>query len=199
MTNPRYPRPNLGFSLVELMVAVAVLAVLVAAAAPSFQEYFAKARLRGAADGLASQVALARANAMRNDRDVVVSVVGEDDVWCSGGRQFAPTGTVGLVGGAGSSTCDCSDDASVCIVAGQQSLVSSTDYSDVQLDSLTGSADLQFDRKVGMLTDLTSRTIALKSAKYPDRFALNVVISPLGHARICLPSGAAAFGGYKSC
>ena len=57
-------KPMKGFSLVELMVAVAVLAILLAAAAPSFAEFFDRARLRGAADDVTSLIATARGEAV---------------------------------------------------------------------------------------------------------------------------------------
>ena len=188
-----------GFTLIEMMVTVAVAAILLALAVPSFGEYFAKSRLRGAADELTSQMALARASAMRVDRDVVVSVVGTGTTWCSGGRQFSPVGTVGLVQGSSSETCDCSTDASTCLVTGDQSLVASSQFQDVELVSIVGTADLRFDRKVGALTDLAARTVKLRNTKFPATYILDVVVSPLGHARVCVPSGARSFGGYKSC
>lgn len=188
-----------GFTLVELMVSVAVAGILLALAVPGFSEYFAKSRLRGAADDLTNQLALARANAMRMDRDVVVSVVGTGTTWCSGGRQFEPVGTVGLVQASGFATCNCSTDASQCLVTGDQSLVTSTTYTGVEVVSVTGTAALQFDRKVGILTDLATRTVRFRSTEYPSNYVLNVVVSPMGHARVCVPSGARLFGGYRSC
>ena len=39
---------QVGFSIVEVMTVIAIIAVLVALALPSFNDYFEKARLRGA-------------------------------------------------------------------------------------------------------------------------------------------------------
>jgi len=188
-----------GFTLVELMITTVVAGILIALAVPSFSEFFAKSRLRGAADDLTNQMALARAGAMRVDRDVVVSVVGTGTTWCSGGRQFEPVGTVGMVLATGTATCNCSSAANLCLVTGDQSLVTSTEYNGVELVSVTGTANLQFDRKVGVLADLATRTVRLRSTAYPSNYILNVVVSPMGHSRVCVPTGARLFGGYRSC
>jgi prepilin-type N-terminal cleavage/methylation domain-containing protein len=47
---------ELGFTLIELMVTLAVMAVVLAAAAPSFADFFDKSRVRGAADGVISLI-----------------------------------------------------------------------------------------------------------------------------------------------
>ena len=188
-----------GFSLIELLIAVAILSILLVIGLPSMFEFIASNRLKGAADALTSQMAIARSEAMRLDRNTSVNVVGADETWCAGGRQFVPgAGTVGLVSAAGNApTCDCSSTPSECTIAGNTSVVTSADYSGIEITAGTGS--LQFDRKVGVLDPLATTTISLRHADYPTRFALNIVVGPLGHARVCTPSGAAVFGGFSAC
>src|SRR5690606_37292354 len=115
-------------SLVELMVTIAVLAILIAAALPSFADFMEKARLRGAADALSSQFVLARSQAIRTDRNVTLAIKGEDDAWCSGARQFAAAGTLGLVAGGGAVACDCAAAPALCVVAGEQLVVGSNEH-----------------------------------------------------------------------
>ena len=55
-----------GFTLVELMVAVVVLAILAALAVPSFNDFFERGRVRNAAEDLVSLVSNARVSCSRN-------------------------------------------------------------------------------------------------------------------------------------
>lgn len=187
-----------GFTLIELMVAIAVLAILIAVAVPSFADFMEKARLRGGADALSSQFALARAEAMRADRNVTLAIKGEDDVWCSGARQHEATGILGLADASGNSVCDCSSTPAECMVAGNQSIVDAGSFAGVSLLDSDG-IGFEFDRKTGALVDLTEKTLKLRSTSHPDRFGLDVVTTPMGHARTCIPAGFPAFGGYRPC
>jgi type IV fimbrial biogenesis protein FimT len=187
-----------GLTLIELMVGIAVLAILIAVAVPSFSAFLEKTRLRGAADALSSQFALSRVEATRTDRRVSLLVVGEDGEWCTGARQFVEAGVVGLSNATGDATCDCSDAPAQCIVAGNQSIVAAADYPGGLLEDSDG-ITVKFDQKTGALVDLTTKTLKLRSEDHPDRFGLNVVTTPMGHARTCVPDGFAAFGGYGPC
>jgi prepilin-type N-terminal cleavage/methylation domain-containing protein len=62
-----------GLTLMELMVTVAILAILVALAMPSFNAFVAKGRLSGAAEALAQDLQLAKSEALRRNADVTIS------------------------------------------------------------------------------------------------------------------------------
>ena len=61
-----------GFTLLELLVAVAIFILLTALAVPGFQTYFEKSRVRGAADQVITLMATARQSAVKFDRSVSV-------------------------------------------------------------------------------------------------------------------------------
>ncbi|KQW51706.1 MULTISPECIES: Tfp pilus assembly protein FimT/FimU [unclassified Roseateles] len=64
-------RRSSGFSLIELMVAVTVLAILTAVALPNFTSWIRNARARTVADALQSGMRLAQAEAQRRTHTVV--------------------------------------------------------------------------------------------------------------------------------
>lgn len=68
---PRSPR---GFTLVEMMAVVAIAAVLLAVAVPSFIAATARARLEGAANELSVDLQYARSEAIRRRTSATLSV-----------------------------------------------------------------------------------------------------------------------------
>jgi prepilin-type N-terminal cleavage/methylation domain-containing protein len=67
---------QLGFTLVELMVVVTIVAILAAVAAPSFIDAIARARLEGAVNELGSDLQYARSESLQRGAEVEVSAVG---------------------------------------------------------------------------------------------------------------------------
>lgn len=63
-----------GFTLVELVVALSVLAILMAVAVPNFREMLLNFQVRAAAEGLNTGLQLARAEAIRRNANVVFTL-----------------------------------------------------------------------------------------------------------------------------
>lgn len=71
-----------GFTLVELLVVIAVVSVLAAIAVPSFSQMLANSRVRGATNGL--QVALLKARSEALKRNCRVTVTRKSGDWKNG-------------------------------------------------------------------------------------------------------------------
>lgn len=65
---------NRGFTLIELMVSIAILGVLIAVAIPTFRDSRERASVRGAGDQLVSFWANARLEALKRNQPIAVSL-----------------------------------------------------------------------------------------------------------------------------
>lgn len=85
-----------GFSLIELMVVVSIVAILTTLAAPSFVDMLRRNRLSAAASALQVSLSLARSEAVKRGADARVTVAANTaaGVWTNGWTVFVDgTGT----------------------------------------------------------------------------------------------------------
>jgi type IV fimbrial biogenesis protein FimT len=64
---------NKGFTLIELMITVAIMSIMMAVGLPSFQSIIASSRLTAAANAMVSALQLARFEAIKQHKPVVVT------------------------------------------------------------------------------------------------------------------------------
>jgi type IV fimbrial biogenesis protein FimT len=74
------PHAHSGFTLVELMIGIAVLGILVSMAMPTFQVFMQNTQIRNAADALTTGMQLARAEAIRRNKAVEFALA-DDSGW----------------------------------------------------------------------------------------------------------------------
>lgn len=67
-----------GFSLIELVIAVAIMGILLALGAPTFSTYLRNVKLRSAAEAFMSGVQLARSEAVRMNANVEFLLTADD-------------------------------------------------------------------------------------------------------------------------
>ncbi|MCY1359607.1 Chthon cassette protein D [compost metagenome] len=79
-----------GFTLVELMVALVVLAILIGVAVPSYQNIIASQRLRAAVSDLHSALVFARSEAIKRNRTITLETSAGEDDWGLGWKVPSP-------------------------------------------------------------------------------------------------------------
>lgn len=79
-----------GFTLIELIVTLAIVAILVTLAAPSFRDITINNRIEAASAGLAADLTFARSEAVRRGVPVVVCPTDAAAAGCAGSSWNAP-------------------------------------------------------------------------------------------------------------
>ena len=84
-------RPAYGFTLIELMIVVAIAAILVTIGAPALGEFMADQRVRTTASDIAADFAFARVKAIENSRRAYIQKTSA--LWKNGWRVYVDQST----------------------------------------------------------------------------------------------------------
>ncbi|MBV8034382.1 Tfp pilus assembly protein FimT/FimU [Roseateles sp.] len=147
-----------GFTLLEAIFVLAVLAIILSAAVPSYASYLARQRLRHVAELLEMDLRRARALSVDEGRNVYVSF-GSGPQWCWGASRVAP--------------CDCTTGAPRCELGG----VTYREHKGMLLQS---GQSVTFQAGMGRALDWTR--IGISNDRNQQ---LRIDLNPLGRPQIC--------------
>lgn len=176
-----------GFTLIEMMVTIAVAAILLNLAAPSFQSMIERARVKSLAETIYSNLQFAKGEALKGIQstagNVLVTFKNDADPQCFGMIR-------------GNIACDCSTNPSDCQIGDSERKITLTD-TEFPGAFIAGSGDqtIQFDSIRGTATNSTIEVQSLRTSS----LKLDVKISVLGRISICVPSGGSSISGYQEC
>lgn len=195
-----HPRPD-GFTLLELLIAMAVLAILISLATPGMSGYFANQRLAGAAQQLYSQLQLARSEAIARGVPVTLTVVTDGSSnWAYGMSHVNNPCNPAVTSATATNACrmvvsdgDAALDPGTGAVDPDDLVLvrtGSEDFPGVVLAG-AGSASVSFDPVRGMAS---GRQFTLNGSNGNQ---LRVSVSLLGRVALCSPDG--RLSGYQDC
>lgn len=183
-----------GFTLVEVMMSVVLIAISAALALPSYRDMVEKRQVTNGAEQLASFINAAQGAAMKTNRDVWVSwdrTAGNE--WCIG----ANTG----------SKCECTQ-ANSCLINGQEYVIDNGSASDRDLFYTFSGGDgnaYGVDTVRGLVVNELGEV--LSPADYPELklrsngedFRLNLRVNGTGRVTLCSDDAVHAVPGYPVC
>jgi len=164
---------NTGFSLVELMITVAVIGIITSMAVPSFTSMLERNRLKEASESLKSDLMFARTEAIKQSTNLNVSIDINGSSWCYGIDSD-------------STSCNCTTSGDCAIKTVDGNLFQGTSLAaGTNVDIL-----FQFRRGIASANGATLNT---------TNYSTRVVVGSSGRVRICSPDSSKAIGGYDAC
>jgi len=190
---PTSQRQASGFTLIELVIVMVIVAIGVALAVPSFRAIIEKRQLTAATEDIAAFIKYAHSESIKRNDDVIVNIRHTNSTtWCIGATL-------------GRTACNCYETnataATFCEIADvpqrivQADVISNANYQLMHImrvnDTATANASFSFDPIRGTLLDL--ETILIKTHTHTMEgsdestrdYKLVVQVSPTGHVAIC--------------
>lgn len=178
-----------GFTLIELMVTIAVLGILLAIAAPSFTVYFEKFRTKRAAETLGGSLYIAKSEAIKRNQFVrlVITASSSGATWCYGLTAAATCNCTVAVPGTNSCSLD----------SGVETAVSSTDYKGIKVADTSGNPITSMTFSFNPLRGTVgANTVQFHSG---NDYEAHTVVNSFGRVKTCSPSSNYIGGGYTRC
>lgn len=184
---------GLGFSLIEVMITLVILAIMMAAVSPSITEWLVNLRIRNAANALERGLTIARQEAVRRNQNVsfwLVSSASDTNVLDSGCALSSSNGSwvVSVKNPAGYCGASPSVTVSPMLVA-KHPVGEGASKVTIEAKSDLGSATTVTFNNLGSVTNTDAVSLISVSSQDTSKCYRNlcVELSGLGVARVCDP------------
>lgn len=169
---------NKGMTVTELVVAIAVFGMISAMGVPSFQKMIERNHLKAAAESFKADLLLARTEAIKRSRDVLIArATGNAGAWCYGLSTTA--------------ACDCAETSQM-----------AADYCNIKRVSgdAFGETNMNAAAINNNTVDFRRGTIGANGVTFStNSYSARVVFSDAGRVRLCTPVGMIGLPDYEDC
>jgi type IV fimbrial biogenesis protein FimT len=186
-----------GFTLVEVMIVIAIIGIIAAMAVPSYQDMIERNRLKQAAEGLKSDLQWMRTETIKKSCNLQASFT-NGATWSY--QIFIPPAVAGT-------TCAVQHVQHGCAAAANTNcnirVANSTQFTGVTMGTVaffsspTTGAEFDFRRGEAKRSNNNSNNgrVVLSSSNY----TVKIVVASVGRVRICNISGSDGLSGYLNC
>ncbi len=190
MNKLRFKDRSLGFTLIEALVAISILAVLLAVAVPSLNDWILLTRLKASAAELVTDLQLARSESVRRNYEVVIRYRSDATQSCYTVHLHA----------AVAGDCRCLDGAGVACAGGmgdvnRAELKTTSVATNRGVNMTFVPVRIQFNPPTGLPLNLTALQANFNAGGTRQ---LRVVTNATGRPQICAPAGSSV-PGYAAC
>jgi type IV fimbrial biogenesis protein FimT len=183
---------NKGFTLIETMIVVAVIAIITSLALPSYRTIIEKRQVTNGAEQLGAFLSSVQMEAVKRSENITVSykqVTTNPPVWC-----------IGLV--TGTNPCDCAVTApgsADCKIDGEVRIVNQDNLSfPGVLSDMDGDGSFVYDPGRGLMVNHAD-AMELELVSDKGKYALNVQLTATGRVKYCSDSAGKKVPGYNVC
>jgi type IV fimbrial biogenesis protein FimT len=171
-----------GFTIIELMIVIVVVAVLLTLAIPAFREFIARNRLEGVVSELVTDLQYARSEAVSRNENVGL-LTGAAGTCYTIYQDVSP-----LVG-----SCNCTGAGATPVCTGGALAIKTVGFDGTGV-SATATTMFRFEPVRGSLTGAATNAVLSSSV---GGWQLQADVMAVGRVKACSPSG--TFKGYPTC
>jgi len=197
-----------GFTIIETLIAVAVLAIILSLALPSYQSIIEKRQVTSAAEQLTAFLSSMKGEAVKLNEDLALSYDIDDQ--CLGFQQTLDTCDCSAASNSCKVNYDYDRDGTIDATIDRAIRYSDFSYPDVvtgitftnQRGADAGNGDLMvYDSVRGMLDHGYTEKLSISLVSATGLYALNVEVDPLGRVSVCNATTGGDFQvpGYGQC